>query len=303
MKRFLNVPLLLMLLPSAALAQTPTGQEVNASVSGYTYVEPSATSISIHGPKVGGEYTATLPLDQRRHWYAQGNVRGMIGTATYTGWCSPYLIRPNNTSPNGYELDIGDPSPCSENGDRDWYVEGRALAGRDLISGRWTYSPYSGVGLRHLANGTTGINGFRTDDYVYVPVGVTARTSVASRNALALNLEFDPLIRGWQKTRDSALGGGDIPATPTAPAFTINGFSDVSFSQHAGWALRASARYQMTRHWSMEPYYLHWHVSASPVSDETATFTVHGITAREQLGAYEPLNFTREFGVQLGFHF
>ena len=53
----------------------------------------------------------------------------------------------------------------------------------------------------------------------------------------------------------------------------------------------------------MEPYYLHWHVSASPVSDETATFTVHGITAREQLGAYEPLNFTREFGVKLGFHF
>jgi hypothetical protein len=154
-----------------------------------------------------------------------------------------------------------------------------------------------------LSNGTTGINGFRTDDYLYVPVGITARTSLASQNAVALNVEFDPLIHGWQKTRDSALGGGDIPATPTAPAFTINGFSDVSFSQHAGWALRASARYQVTRHWSMEPYYLHWHVSASPVSRETATFTVNGITAREQLGAYEPLNFTREFGVKLGFHF
>jgi len=60
--------------------------------------------------------------------------------------CSPYLIRPNNTSPNGYELGIGDPSPCSEKGDRDWYVEGRALAGKDLIGSRWTYSPYTGVG-------------------------------------------------------------------------------------------------------------------------------------------------------------
>ena len=303
MKMLRSVPLLLTLLPSAVLAQTPTGQEVNATVSGYTYTEPSATSISIHGPKVGGEYTATLSLNQRRHWFTQGNVRGMIGAATYTGWCSPYLIRPNNSSPNGYQLDIGDPSPCSENGDRDWYLEGRALAGKDVIGDRWTWSPYTGVGLRHLSNATTGVAGFRTDNYLYVPAGVTARTSSASRNPLAINLEFDPLIRGWQKTRDSALGGGDIPATPTAPPFTINGFSDVSFSQHAGWALRASAKYQVTRHWSMEPYYLHWHVSASPVNYETVSFTVNRITASEQLGAYEPVNATRELGVKLGLHF
>ena len=39
---------------------------------------------------------------------------------------------------------------------------------------------------------------------------------------------------------------------------------------------------------------MHWRVSASPVSDETVTYTVNGITAHEQLHAYEPLNFTRE---------
>jgi hypothetical protein len=33
------------------------------------------------------------------------------------------------------------------------------------------------------------------------------------------------------------------------------------------------------------------------VNDGTATFTVNGITAREQLGAYEPLNRTHEFVV------
>ena len=124
-----------------------------------------------------------------------------------------------------------------------------------------------------------------------------------SRNALAFNLEFDPLVHGWQKTRDSALGGGSIPATPIAPAFTINSFTDVSFSQHSGWALRASATYQVARHWSMEPYFLRWHVSASPVSDETVSFTVKRVTAEQQLGAYEPLNVTREFGVKLGVHF
>lgn len=303
MRALAHVPLLLMLVSSAAFGQTPTGQEVSVTVNGYTYIEPGATRISIHGPKIGGEYMATLSLNQQRHWFAKADVRGVAGNATYTGWCSPYLIRPNNTSPNGYELGIGDPSPCSESGDKDWYVEGRALAGKDLIGNRWTYSPYTGVGVRHLSNGTTGINGFRTDDYLYLPLGVTARTTVASRHALSVNLEFDPVIHGWQKTRDSALGGGDIPATPTAPAFTINGFSDVSFSQHWGWALRASAKYQVTRRWSVEPYYVHWRVSASPVSYETAAFTVNNITAREQRGAYEPLNVTRELGVKLGIHF
>jgi hypothetical protein len=303
MKALSAVPLVLALVSSAAWAQTPTGHEVNAVVNGYTYVEPGATSISIHGPKFGGEYTGTLLLDERRHWFAQVNARGLIGAATYNGWCSPYLIRPNNTSPNGYELGIGDRSPCSENGDRDWYVEGRALVGKDLIGSRWTYSPYTGIGLRHLSNGTTGIKGFRTDEYLYVPVGLTARTSMASRRALALNVEVDPLLHGWQKTRNSALGGGDIPATPIAPAFTINGFSDVSFSQRRGWALRASATYQLTRSWSAEPYLVYWRVNASPVNDVTARFTVNRITAEEQLGFYEPLNTTRELGIKLGLHF
>jgi hypothetical protein len=282
---------------------TPMGHEVNASVSGYRYIEPGVHSISIHGAKVGGEYTATLSLNKRRHWFALADVRGIVGNATYTGWCSPYLITPNNASPNGYELNVGDASPCSESGDRDWYLEGRALAGKDLVGQRWALSPYAGLGLRHLSNGTTGTNGYRTDDYLYLPVGITARTKIASQRALSFNLEFDVLIRGWQKTRDSALGSGDIPATPTAPAFTIDGFTDISFSQRSGWAPRVSAKYQVTRIWSVEPYYVHWNVSASPVNYETTTFTVNHVTAREQRGFYEPLNVTHEYGVKVGFHF
>ncbi len=282
---------------------TPTGHEVNVSVAGYTYTEPGAQSISIHGAKVGGEYIGTLSLNKRRHWFAQADARSTIGNVTYDGWCSPFLITPNGASPNGYELDLGAASPCSESGDKDWYLEARALAGKDLIRQRWAWSPYSGLGLRHLSNGTTGTAGYRTDDYLYLPFGATAHTRVGSRRALSFTLEYDRLIRGWQKTRDSELGGGNVPATPTAPAFTINGFTDISFAQHAGWALRASAEYQVTSRWSVQPYYIRWHVSASPVNYETVTFTVNNVTVDEQLGAYEPLNVTREFGVKLGFHF
>jgi hypothetical protein len=301
------VPIPLAQAPGAAAVDaslaTPTGHEVNASVGSYNYIEPGAQSISIHGAKVGGEYTATLSLNKRRHWFAQTGLRGTFGNVTYTGWCSPFLITPNRASPNGYELDVGDASPCGETGDKDWYLEARALAGKDLIGQRWALSPYSGLGLRHLSNGTTGTSGYRTDDYLYLPVGITARTKVASHSALSFNLEFDLLIHGWQKTRDSELGGGDVPATTTAPAFTIDGFTDISFSQPGGWGLRAGAKYQLTKHWSVEPYYVHWNISASPVNYETATFTVNHVTAQEQLGAYEPLNVTHEFGVKLGIHF
>jgi len=111
------------------------------------------------------------------------------------------------------------------------------------------------------------------------------------------------LLHGWQRTHDSQLGGGDVPATPTAPSFTTNGFSEISFDQHPGWALRAGAKYRMTRQWSVEPDCIHWNVSASPVNYETSTFTVNGDTVRQQLGAYEPLNTTDEFVVKLGFRF
>jgi hypothetical protein len=177
------------------------------------------------------------------------------------------------------------------------------LAGKDLIGQRWGWAPYSGVGLRYLSNGTTGIAGYRTDRYLYVPLGLTARTTVASHRALSLNMEFDALVHGWQHTHDSAFGSGDIPATATAPAFTIDSFSDVSFSQTGGWAFRASAKYPMTTHLWVEPYYLRWAVSASADDTETVTFTVNHVTAQEQLGFYEPFNVTHEFGLRLGFHF
>jgi hypothetical protein len=286
----------------ASLA-TPTGHDVDVSVGSYTYSEPGAQRISIQGIKIGGGYTGTVSLDRRRHWFAQADVRSTIGNVTYDGWCSPWLIVPDSGSPNGYALDLGDASPCSETGDKDWYLEGRGLVGKDFIGDKWGFAPFTGLGLRHLSNGTNGTGGYRTDDYLYAPFGLTTRTNVASGHALSLTLEYDRLLHGWQKTRDSKLGGGIVPATTTAPEFTIDGFSDISFAQHSGWAVRASGKYQVTRSWSVEPYYIRWSVSDSPVNYGTATYTVNNVTAREQLGAYEPFNTTNEFGVKLGVHF
>ena len=309
MKTLLSA-LVLSLIPCPASAQTvggppvtPTGNEIKVAVAGYDYVEPGDLRISIHGPKFGGEYLGAFVLDRRSHLFTKADARFTFGNTAYDGWCAPWLITPNSASPNGYRLGLGVFSPCDDSGNRDWYVEARGLVGKDVVGKSWTWSPETGLGVRRLSNSLAGIKGFRKETYLYLPVGLTARTRVAGQHLLGLNLEFDVLLRGWQTTYDSALGSGGIPATPTAPAFTINGFTDLSFEQHRGWAVRASAKYQVNKRLSVEPYFLHWRVDDSTVSFGPVSFTVNGVTAGQQLGAYEPLNTTREFGVKLGIRF
>jgi len=313
MKRFVLVAVLACL-PVRSLAQTSgaqadvppstlPGHELTFTLGHYDYVEPGDTRISIHGLKFGGEYTGTFLLSERAHWFAQANVRGSAGKTDYDGWCAPWFITPDRSSPNGYFLDLGDYSPCDDAGNQDWYVEGRGMIGKDFVGQRWTWSPQAGIGLRHLSNGLDQISGFRLDNYVYLPVGVSARTAVGSNSALSFNVEYDHLLRGRQQTFNSALGGGDVPATPIAPAFTINGLTDVEFEQHRGFAVRASTKYEIDRRWSVEPYWIYWNVDDSPSSDVSVTFTVRGISATERFGAVEPQNTTNEFGVKFGVRF
>jgi len=281
---------------------TPVGSEVNFGISGYNYVEPGDLAISIHGPKFSGEYAGAMLFNPRGHWFLKANARASVGNVAYDGWCAPWLITPDNTSPNGYALDVGEYSPCSDSGNRDWYLEGRGLVGKDFIGRSWAWSPETGLGIRYLSNGLVGISGYRTDTYLYLPLGITARTKIGT-HGFSMNAEFDLLLRGWQTTRNSQLGSGSVPATPTAPEFTIDGFADISFDQHHGWAWRGSAKYQISRTVAIEPYFVYWHVEDSTVSAGTITFTVNGITAQQQLGFLEPLNTTREAGVKVGFRF
>jgi hypothetical protein len=282
---------------------TPEGHELSVGFSSYNYVEPGDLKISIHGPKFIGEYTGTVLFNPQRRWFAKANVRASMGSTSYDGWCAPWMITPDSSSPNGYALDLGDYSPCSDNGNPDWYLETRGVFGRDFVGRSWAWSPEFGLGVRHLSNGIGDIKGFRIDNYLYLPVGITGRTRIASQGLLNVNVEFDLLLRGWQTTHNSALGGGTVPATDTAPQFTIEGFSDISFDQHHGWALRGSAKYQINRHVLVEPYFVYWRVGDSDVNTGTATYTVNGITVQQELGFYEPLNTTREIGVKLGFRF
>jgi hypothetical protein len=287
--------------PTNPLA-TRTGHQFNFSVQHYDYTEPDSVDISIHGIKVGAEYTGAFSLNERRHWFARFNVRGTVGNADYRGWCRPWQLVPSSASANGYRLTLGARSPCSESGDSDWYVEGRMVAGKDFIGDGWAVAPFAGIGLWHLSNGVTGNFNFRTDEYLYVPIGITMRRPSVAGRRLEVTVEYDHLLRGWQKTRNSLLGGGTVPATTSTPSFTIGDFTDLSFPQHDGWALRASAAYHLNRSWSIEPYYLRWRIEDSPVRTGSVAYTVNNITARQSLGYYEPHNVTNEFGIKVGWH-
>jgi len=288
----------------AALA-TRTGSEINVSAQHYNYTEPLGSEIDVKmtAPKVGAEYTGTVALGEKRAWFAQLNARGTGFITNYNGSCRPWQIEPDTTSPNGYKLTLGATSPCSEGNDPDFYIEGRAIIGKDLVGSRWGASPFTGLGVRHLSNGTTGNFNFRTDEYLYIPLGLTLRRSTSSGRIVAFNIEYDQLLRGWQKTRESVLRGGIVPATSTAPQFTIGDFKDLSFKQDSGWALRASASLQLNRRFSIEPYYTRWRVADSPTAEGSVAYTVNNITARRIINYYEPLNFTNELGVKVAMHF
>ena len=300
---------LLMSAPAFAQSTAPTvnplatqsGHDINVSVQHYDYREPKDLAISIHGPKADAEYTGTFFIGEERHWFGRFNARGTVGNTAYDGWCRPWQLVPSTTSANGYRLTLGTASACSETGDPDWYAEGRVVIGRDLIGRSMSLSPFVGVGLRHLSNGTTGNYDFRTEEYLYLPVGATLRT-MAADHVLGLTVEYDHLLRGWQTTRNSLLGGGTVPATSTTPAFTIGDFTDFSFDQRQGWALRASATYAVGR-WSIEPYIVKWQVEDSNTVAGSVAYGVGGVVARQTLNAYEPFNTTMEYGVKFGVHF
>jgi hypothetical protein len=289
--------------PSNGLG-TAAGHELNVSVQQYEYVEPLEIDVRMHGVKFGLEYTGIFSVGAARRWFVQLNARATGFMVDYDGSCRPWRIVASEASPNGYRLTVGSPSPCAEDNDPDGYGDSRVLVGRDLGGrGSWGLAPFAGVGFRHLSNGTTGNFNYRTQEYLYVPLGVTARTRVRADRVVRVTVEYDRLVRGWNTTRNSIFGAGTVPATDTAPSFVIGDFTDLTFKQRDGWGFRASAAYPLARRWTIEPYYVRWQLADSPVSQGSVAFAVNGITARQTLNYLEPHNFTNEFGVKLGLRF
>jgi hypothetical protein len=253
------------LVTSAASAQETTpsnplltrrGWEVGGQVAKYYYEEPGL--MNLKGNRVGavGAYTFTSP----NRVYSRIDLRSSYGMLKYAS---------QNT---GTMDDVPD-----------WSVEARAVIGRDYLTGdNAALSPYIGLGYRYLYNdlrgySSTGAVGYqRYSQYVYIPVGLTARFRSGERWVVAPTVEYDVFLGGRQYSRLTDTG---------------NGYSDASNRQHDGRGYRAHLMLESGR-WALGPCLQYWKIKDSnivPVGLGTV--------------AMEPANWTREYGVELRYRF
>lgn len=234
---------------------TRPGWEIGGQASYYRYDEPSI-GMRLWGPRVGiaGAYTAVA--ENRVFFRLEG--RYSYGELTYEA------------------TGTKDSVPDS-------ILEVRSLLGKDFLSGgKFSLAPYLGLGYRHLYNdlrGTTstGAIGYRRySQYLYVPIGISMRTSVGGQWVLAPTLEYDYFIAGRQQSQLSD---------------TNLGFSDARNEQEKGYGFRVSLMAEKSS-WAFGPWMHYWHIEDSDI-----------VSIGQGVAGLEPRNETREFGIEVRYRF
>ena len=235
--------------------QTQTGNNIALSFSSYEYQEPGL--VSLKGNKIGLDMLATQVL--QNGLFIRGDLRYAFGAVDY------------NSNGTG-----------SASGEPDWYIETRALVGKDWWVQGMVLSPYTGLGYRFLFNDSrgvtsTGASGYRREsNYVYLPVGISDRLRLTEQSSLESKLEYDYLLSGRQISRLADTGLG---------------FSNVTNNQSTGYGLKLSVMYQKNN-WAIGNYLHYWNIGRSDSTILYRDGTVYGT-------AWEPKNNTVEFGFKV----
>ena len=248
--------ILTILVASTARAEsilvTQSSNDIGLSLSSYQYQEPGI--MSSKGAKLGLD-VRTIRVLENGH-FLRGDMRYAFGSVDYTG-------------------------SGSANGQQDWYIDGRGVAGRDWSVGESVVAPYAGLGYRYLANDARGITstgaaGYRREsNYFYLPVGITHRYALDEQARLVTEIEYDHLLAGRQLSKLSDAGLG---------------YGDVTNKQSSGFGLRFSTTYAK-ENWAIGPYANYWNIGRSD------TVPVYQNGALAGYGA-EPKNNTVEFGLK-----
>lgn len=233
---------------------TRRGWEVGGQIANYQYEEPGL--MNLKGNRIGavGAYTFTSP----NRVYSRIDLRSSYGSLKYQG--------------SGTLDDVPD-----------WIFETRAVIGRDYLTGdSAALSPYIGLGYRYLYNdlrgySSTGHVGYqRVSQYLYVPVGLTARFRTGERWVVAPTVEYDAFLGGRQYSQLSDTGIG---------------YSDATNKQKHGYGYRAYLMLE-SGHWAFGPWFYYWNIKDSDV-----------VSIGLGTVAMEPANWTREYGVELRYRF
>lgn len=163
----------------------------------------------------------------------------------------------------------------------DYAIELRALTGRDYRAGRVVWIPYVGFGYRYLYNDLRGVTstravGYRRESrYYYLPIGLTLRLPLRRNWTFAPQIEYDAFVDGRQR---SHLGDTGL------------GLSDVTNRQRRGRGARGQLALEGPR-WAVSLWVHYWKVKKSDLQSAG-----RGV-------AFEPLNSTRESGIELRYLF
>jgi hypothetical protein len=254
-----------------------SSSEIGLMSAYYQYEEPNL--MSIKAINVALDYTGIMVFG--KNWFIRGDLIGALSGATHY------------SSSNTGTMD----------GFPNWYIDTRALFGRNLFAEDLVLAPYTGVGYRYLHNdmrgkSTTGANGYRRkSNYLYVPLGLINKLELTGQSKLIITMELDGLILGKQITHLSDAGGY---------------YEDFNSKQKSGYGGRLNFMYQQNN-WSIGPYLVYWHVGDSECalgpmycSQKDAESRKYGCKQEgEWVSAIwlEPKSYTIEAGLKISYRF
>lgn len=257
---------------------TMSGFQIGLQFSRYEYQETvpgNDNFMNLKGPNFGLVMNGTKAYASGLFWGAE--VRGVYGMMDYSG--------------GNVDLSTGDVTPTTKSNEDNWILEPRLFVGQDYVfndafwgHANFALSPYIGFGYRYLNNDGRGTDSSGVDagyrrhsNYLYFPFGVTNRFMVTDKMRASLNLEYDQLIYGWQK---SELGDA------------ISGAGDLENGQKKGHGFRGSLMAEWPK-WSFGPFFNYWDIKKSEVACDSSS----------SLCGYEPQNETWEYGIESRYRF
>jgi len=234
---------------------TRRGWEVGGQLAQYHYEEPNFAEYTGTRGGIVGAYTFTRA--DRMFFRVDG--RGSYGALKYRG--------------SGTQDSVPDT-----------IIEARGVAGMDFPAGSGVWlSPYLGLGYRYLYNDSRGYTstnfaGYRRrSNYLYAPVGMTARIDLGNGWVLAPNGEADIFIQGKQQTQLSDTN--------------IAGLNDVTNTQSHGYGYRTYLMVEKD-HLAFGAFTHYWNIKDSDLQPIGP-----GVAGRE------PANWTRESGIEFRYRF
>lgn len=233
------------------------------------------------GIDVGAQFVATKSFDEGA---SKKEIRGFLGglSAGYTG-----LLGDQWFAQAKAQFTAGNPlfEQAGSKEDAPQYAATvRALVGRDLLWGRFAFSPFVGFGYRYALSDfqKATLDSYaphqRQTHLLFAPIGVNKAVLLGNGDRITATGEFAPIFAGWQNNKLSQASAN---------------YDDLSNKLDSGYGLRGEIAYQ-TERLAVGPFVHYWDIDGSATDCSSGAMTVC---------LAQPRTRTLEYGLQLRYLF